>query len=105
MKLIINYDPIDGETVPDGKVFSYVKELAVIAETRAVPMEVTIGSFMVIEEVRALIFEGALSHEDIMFKFEGREIRIDKFGTPAYWPAGFCDAYGKILRRMIKSKK
>ena len=57
MKLIINYNSV-GKPVSYGTVSSYVKDLAVVAETYREPMEVTVGSTMVIEEVRALIFEG-----------------------------------------------
>lgn len=108
MKLIINYDPINGEAVPDRKVYSYVKELFVVAEARSEPMQVTIGSCIIIEEVRALISEGALSHEDIVFKFEGKELLCDKFGFLAHWPiwpVGFGDAYCNILKRITKSKR
>jgi hypothetical protein len=103
MKLIINYDPL-GKAVSDGKVYSYVKNLAVIAETCEKPMKITVGSSMVIEEIRALIFEGELSHEDIIFKFKEEELLIDRFGTPTHWPVGFCDIYGKTLRRLIRNR-
>lgn len=104
MKLIINYDPL-GEAVSDGKVYSYVKKLAVAADMCKEPVEVTVGSFMVIEEIRALIFEGALFHEDVVFKFEKEKIYLDRFGTPTCWPAGFCDVYSKTLRRLIKNRR
>jgi predicted ATPase len=105
MRLIINYDPVNGEAVPDGKIFSYVKDLVVIAEARIVPMEVTVGSSTIIEEIRALILEGVLSHKDILFKFERKELRVDKYGNLNSWPKGFCDTYENILERLVFHKE
>jgi predicted ATPase len=103
MNLTINYDPVNGEVEPDGKVFSYVKHLAVVAEARQA-LEVTVGSLLIIDEIRALILEGALPYKDITFKFEGKELRVDKYGNLNSWPKGFCDAYENILERLVFHK-
>ena len=104
MKLTINYDPINGEVEPDGKIASYVKHLACIAEVRS-SLEITVGSALIIDEIRALIIEGTLSHKDIVFKFKGEEIHPSKDGTISYWPKGFCDVYDNILERLLGNKQ
>ena len=104
MKLIVVYDPIYGETVPDEKISSYVKDRIVIAEKYSPTLEIIVGSSLIIEEIRALIAEKTISNKDVTFIFKGEEIHSGTDGSLEYWPIGFCDIYSNILRRVARYK-
>ena len=101
MTLVVVYDPVNGESVPDGKIYAWVKEKIVLAETQTSSMTLTVSSSLIIEEIRALIAEDAISNNDITFIFRGEEIHPEIDGGLAYWPGGFCDIYDNILERLL----
>jgi len=103
MKLIVNYDPINGEVVADGKVASYVRDMIATAKVFLKSIEYSVGTSLIVEEIRALIHEGTISHEDVVLKFKGEELNIDSQGYIDYWPRGFCDASDNILNRLLKT--
>ena len=101
MKLTVIYDPITGDVVPDEKVASYVKEHIVMAKNCSPSPKITIGSVLIIDEIRALISEGVIDHKNITFKYKLEKLNPDKTGMLSHWPKGFCDVYDNILERLL----
>ncbi|NIA10712.1 MAG: hypothetical protein GWP10_13540 [Nitrospiraceae bacterium] len=101
MELIIEYDPINGESVPDGEIKEWLKNKIDLASELESELNVVTSTSLIIEEARAMIHEHTLSSKDIVFKYKGEMLYSDEFGKLDYWPAGFCDTFEKILDRLI----
>lgn len=56
-----------------------------------------------IYEVCALIAEKFISHEEVVFLFEGKSIAPNAGGRLQEWPQGFCDITEKALYRILKA--
>lgn len=102
MKLTIEYDPVNGRRVADGKVGEFVDEIIDSNGGLFSGKSVGVSNFLVIEEVRARIVEGTIPHKDVTFKFEGKVISHDKDAKFSNWPRGFGDKLDDLICRILK---
>lgn len=100
----ITYDPKLGKSVPDGKVQSWVETFISDALTHNVKA-CKVGSELMIHAIRLAIKQGKLDHNDVVFVFEGEEIKSDKDGRMFHWPLGFCDHYESFLSKLLEWDK
>lgn len=101
-ELTINYDGIDGRVIPNGKAFSYAKNLSIAVERHHVPIEVVVGFFLVVDQVSALINECVLCSKDIVVKFQKEKLHIHKNGNLLYWPKSFHSYSDSSLNKLSK---
>lgn len=87
-KLIIEYDPDKGITLPDNKYEKYVNDA--IANREITP-HVVIGSELLLTLFRCAVVKNKIKHSDLKFMFKGKIIDVDKYGTCREWPKGFDD--------------
>lgn len=104
--LIIEYDPINGEIVPDGKVREWADDLVKEheewkEEDYVDDMVVVIGSVVMLDMTRALIVKKRLDHKEVTYSYYDLKQTPDKFGSLRQWPKGFCDTYDNILEELI----
>jgi hypothetical protein len=59
------------------------------------------GNEMLIDQFRLAVLDEQISHEDIMFMYQGEQIKVDTYGKLAHWPTGMCDLQQTQLRRLI----
>lgn len=66
-------------------------------------IEMSIGNFLVLEEIRARVAENKIDCNKIQFKFAPTQeiIKINEKGRLSHWPDGFCDIFDKILDRIL----
>lgn len=102
--LIIEYDSVIGEIVPDGHVRDWAES---IAESYAMCKEpkdllhTTVSSVLMVDAIRLLIMKGEINHKEVVFRFEGHDLEVDKNGMLRVWPKGFCDIYDNILEELL----
>lgn len=105
--MLIIYDPINGIPVSDGKCEDEV--LRDFNSSQEFNEFVVISSENYISAARALIAEGKIDSEKVVFEFEGKQFKPNKYGALQNWPNGFCD-YGmifaeRVLRGAFSKKK
>jgi hypothetical protein len=92
-----------------GKTFPAVSDdEAEYIASKLAESSIAVSTANVVTAARALIKEGKLNHEDIVFvhsRPDGstKEIPVDKNGKLAYHPEGFCDHNLKVMARLAKS--
>ena len=88
----ITYDPVNGTPIADGRVVSFANE---IVEVNKLGLDVrrTIASETVIHELRLRVAKGKIAHTDIVFVYNGQELRVEKDGGYPIdsWPIGCGD--------------
>lgn len=98
--LIIEYDPINGEVVPDGKIREWADDLVKEYE-ELLTMTVVVGSLIMVDMTRVLIMKEKLDHKDVIYRFGGFDQSPDKRGNLRQWVEGFGDIYSDILAELI----
>lgn len=98
--LIIEYDSVNGEVVPDGHVREWadglVKEYKELGD-----LTVIVGSVLMIDMTRLLVAKKKLDREEVVYRFGDLDQSPDKNGMLRVWPKGFCDFYNDILGGLI----
>ena len=98
--LIIEYDPINGEVVPDGLVRDWADTLVKQYE-EVITMTVVIGSVVMLDMTRVLIMRKKLDHKKVTYRFGHFDQTPDKYGSPRILPEGFGDIYNDILGELL----
>lgn len=97
--LQVRYDPLEGFTVPDGKVEGMIDE--VIGEYQSgEDQELTFGNEIPIDYIRLAIKQGKINWEDVTFHFNNIVLPVNKDGRLAKWPHGFCDYIETVLSQL-----
>ncbi len=104
MKLIIEYAK-NGEYLPDHLIDEWFDGLAAtinidwkhIDSTR----HLTIASELMLMKTRLLVTRGHVDPSDIIYKYDGTDIKISKDGGLHTWPKGFCDNNDNILEELL----
>lgn len=103
IKLIIEYDPINGHVLPDGKIEQYVNNIvSYVAPDNTSLIENLIGSVVMLDAFRVAVKENKINHKEIVIRFKGLDYKLDKNGSLKYWPEGLADTYDKILDRLLQ---
>jgi hypothetical protein len=103
-KLIIEYDPILGDVMPDGKVQQYIDDTIVLlrnTEHSALEVKAVVGSVVLFDAFRVAIHEEKIDHKDVTIRFQEKDYKLDKNARMTYWPEGLCDVYDDILDRLV----
>ena len=98
--LIITYDSINGKVVSDGFIKSWADDV-VEAYKKVISMNITVGSSVMIDATRILIMKGKLDYKEVIYRFKGLDLKVDKNGRLPVWPEGFCDIYDNILEELL----
>lgn len=102
--IAVTYKRVGGVVVADGEVGGYVRSLLSVNgnyNSSFANIDITVSSNLIVDRLRLAVKEGDLDHNDLVFKFEGREITVDNNGRLLSWPEGFCDTWDNILYRML----
>jgi len=96
---ILIYDPINGYAMPDGLVETFIEEV------QPVDGEVTVGSEVLLTEMRAQHAEGKIKIEHIIFKDYDNDqdvwLEVNEAGQCDNYPRGFADVIEKALYRIM----
>lgn len=99
--LVIEYDSVNGEVVPDGCVWEWADRLVETHEEFG-DLTVVVGSVVMIDATRLLIAKEKLNHEEVVYRFGNFDDQNpDKNGMLRVWPKGFCDFYDDMLEELI----
>lgn len=101
--LIIEYDPINGKVVPDGKVRGWADKLIEMYEKQKLGnLVTTVGSVLMVDATRLLVMKEKLNHGEVIYRFSNfADQSPDKSGMLRTWPKGFCDFYDDILEELL----
>lgn len=90
----VRYDPINGVSVSDGLVDSYVNQLISVVDDRTF----LIGSGIIIDALRVRVKRGEIS---LIAYFNDYTITFENDGGAKSWPDGFCDINHEILMELF----
>ena len=96
--LVIEYDPFNGEVVPDGMVHEYVDD---IISANSDDTEVIVGSVVLFDAFRLAIKKKKIDNRKVKLRFNEEEYQPDENGKLNYWPPGLCYIYDEILDGLI----
>jgi len=60
-----------------------------------------VATSLAIEGLRLEIARGRIDPDDVVFRYDGEDIRSDATGMLDCWPLGFCDVTTHILHEII----
>lgn len=102
-KIVLEYDPIKGKVVPDGRVHRYVNDIIFTSQNPNVTSNavIVIGSVIIIDAFRVTVKEKILNNEDVIIRFEGKDYELDTRGKMSNWPAELYYVYDDILDRLL----
>lgn len=100
--LTITYDPTNGKVVSDGLIKDWADKI-VEDYKELIDMNITVGSGVMIDATRVLIMKGKLNYKEMVYRFKGHNLKVDKNGELSAWPKGFCDVHNNILAELIKN--
>lgn len=87
-KLIVEYNPDNGQTFTDNKAKEYVNYAI---ENRSITPHIIVGNELFITLFRCAVVKEKIKHTEIEFLFKGKIIKISKYGRCEEWPKGFGD--------------
>jgi hypothetical protein len=104
--LRVFYDPINGDSVPDGKCADKAKACELMAKSDT-DFEIILSSEVAIAAIRVLIRAGDIPLDRIQVYYRDstahyeEQINFDKDGRSPNWPKGFCDTYQDFLMELF----
>jgi len=102
MKIEITYDPLNGHVISDGRIPEYINNLVEKYKQKdSSDIVLCIGSELMIHAIRVAIKKGQFYFEDIVFKFNGEVVTMNKDARPQRWPDGFCDNFEHFLALIL----
>lgn len=100
--LKIEYHRTNGSCLPDGDVAEYVKSEINFWILRGKPdTHLTYSSEVIINEFRIHVGLGTIDKDEILFYYDGLEIRCNQFARMSEWPSGFCDTIDHQLMTIL----
>lgn len=96
-RILLVYDPAHGIPTSDGLAAEFVAD---IVESTADHLIYT-SSSLVIDYFRLAVFKTELSPNEIIIRFNDKEILLTKEGRFSDCPVGFCDYMENILMQLI----
>lgn len=106
MMIIVEYNPTSDYVVPDAEVEKYVDDVLNYYKNTnptVFGLKITVGSEIIIQAFRVAIKEGRISHNDIVFEYNGERLPPDSYGRLCKWPKGFCSISLEFLSRLLKN--
>jgi len=101
--ITVIYDK-NGLAISDGNINTTVDDIVdSISENKDV--ELTIGTFLVIDEIRARIVEDRINNTKIQIKWNDEFIKFDVKGQLKEWPKDFGTSSERIFRRIIRGRE
>lgn len=102
--LTIEYDPINGSAVPDGKAVAFATEAVNAHQMSPRDETVVISNELVVDAFRVLVVRKVIHHTDIQFKYKNIIIRACPTGQLDAWPDGFCSNAETLLLEMLNAE-
>lgn len=100
-ELMIRYDGSEGKTLPDGRIMEWAERLAERFNRGPLNCGEFVSNAAMVDAIRLLIAKGVLDHEEVVFRYEGKDIRPNRYGMIVHWPKGFCDSRDNILEELL----
>lgn len=94
----------EGECLPDMKVMDWAKKLVEdfnSTDCHDQVYKVCVSGALMVDALRLLIAKGTLDHERVVFKYEDKLIKPNRYGYLESWPKGFCDHSCDILEELL----
>ena len=106
IRLVIEYDSINGEVVPDGKVYSHVNDIISTSKNENIssPIIIMVGSVVLFDAFRVAVKEKRIDNRDVIIHFKEKDYELDTEGKISNWPEGLCDIYDEILDKLISNE-
>jgi len=103
IKLIIEYNSVHGEVVPDGRVYKYVDDIISTFKNPNITSDIVIitGSVVIFDAFRLEIKKGKIDYKKVILRFNEKDYQPNEDGTLNYWPTGLCDIYDKIIDELV----
>jgi len=109
--IIIEYDPVNGEPVADGKaeklcqhILQEANELAAFDLNSYRPPVYQFSTENVFYYFRYYIANGDLSHNDILFRYQNQDYQPNQYGNLYPWPKGFLYPTADMMAKMLKAQ-
>lgn len=99
-ELVISYMEA-GLTIADIKVMKWAEELAEIFHKGTVSCLRIVSNAAMVDAIRLLIAKGVLDYKEVVFRYEGKDIKPNRYGMIVHWPNGFCDSRDNILEDLL----
>lgn len=99
-KLVIEYDSMLGDVMPDGKVQKYVDD-TIIMLGNAEQINLKVGSVVLFDAFRVAIHDERIDYRDVTVHFGEKDYKLDKNARMNNWPVGLCDVYDDILDKLV----
>ena len=97
----IIYDPKNGQTVPDKRVDSFVKQWISSNAYVDKDIELRIGSEIIIDRFRLAILNEEIDINQIEVWFEDKHLVHNEYGVFKTYPEGFCDTSVNFVERLL----
>jgi len=101
--IVIEYDPIEGKHMPDScmstEMQSITESLNLIDEDGVLALKYANETMVMM--TRLLVKRGLLNHENIIYRFNGIDMHIDRDARLDKWPKGFCDNFDNMLDEIL----
>lgn len=98
--LVIKYDPMLGDVMPDGKVQKYVDDTIIMLGNEE-QIDLNVGSVVLFDAFRVAIHEKKIDYRSVTTHFQGKDYNFDINARISNWPVGLCDVYDDILERLV----
>lgn len=77
-------------------------ELALLEHNDNTDITLCTSTHMVLDLLRALIAEGKVDYNDVVFTYKGNRVLIGYYGYIETWPDGLCDIDIELCTRILK---
>lgn len=106
MKISITYSP-DGQAISDFEIEDWANDIVKESQTPISNftgervIERKVSNELAINQIRVFIKQGKLNHSEVVFVYNGSELKPDKNGRLENWPKGFCDHTENMLYTLL----
>jgi len=103
--LHVIYDPNNGEAIADSKMEQDALDTYARSKIyKYIPHSKKYSNEAMIDVYRALIVEGKIDHKEILLKWNGHTVELNKDAYPiagTTWPVGFYNHRDSLIDRII----
>jgi len=94
------YNPTGGRAIPDGQVENEWNKIMRLKNS-GLPLMTEYSTENIFTYARFQVVAGHIFDDEIVFVFEGKEIRVNRFGAITEWPNGFCDSVVRMCEDIM----
>lgn len=98
--ITFTYDPINGRAIPDGQVENEWNRIVRLKDS-GLPLMTEYSTENIFTYARFQVVAGHIFDDEIVFRFEDKDIHINRFGAITEWPEGFCDSVVRMCEDIL----